>query len=207
MRPRAKNTATVEHYLLSTVAAFRSSAKALRLCALATLGVSCSTDHRQSPNVAPTHSSTVQSPPDAALDAYADAASPYRYDEASPPDKVPLGLLKHLAKEADLIALCNFDSFSDLYDSPKDIYHLFNVNCTNAEVWRGPTQSQSLRFLWHVEKGGRLPRPGSQLLVLLAKRRDLLDPPQDVPWAALDIGVFRFSPRALAKLKPQLIKS
>jgi len=139
-----------------------------------------------------------------AFDASSDSSFPYPVETAQPSDEVPLGLLKQLAKEAAIVAVCELESLDDLYNQPKDIYHLFVVGCRDPITWVGPKQTGRLRFLWQVEKGSRVPAPHSKLLVLLTQRRDVGSAPQGVNWVALDIGVFRFSEGALQRLESVL---
>lgn len=137
-------------------------------------------------------------------DAAADG-SVYRVNLGPPADDLDTALTLRIAREADLVALCTAESFQDLYGTTKDIYHLFKVRCGEPSVWKGHAEVGVIKFLWHVEKGNRIPPVGARLLVLLqARKPQQLATFSDVPWASLDVGVFYLSPTAIAKLEPKL---
>ncbi|MCG5052480.1 MAG: hypothetical protein KA712_05935 [Myxococcales bacterium] len=145
-----------------------------------------------------------QNPRAVQADAGPEASAPPPTFTNLPLDHAPVQLIRQLSKEADVTAVCELGSLVDRYGAPNDIYHLFDVECLNADAWRGRLPGSTVHFLWHVEKGARVPAKHERLLVLLERRKDHLQPPRDVDWVALDVGVFRLSPAALGKLSTVL---
>jgi len=124
----------------------------------------------------------------------------YPVDSSPPRDFFSEALLRTLAREASASVVCKLRGLTDVFGDRKEPDVFYDATCDVTEVRAGSVGSESLHFIWQVERGSRMPPPDSELLVYLKARKEPLDRPPYLKWVALDAGVMRYTEALRRKL-------
>jgi hypothetical protein len=117
----------------------------------------------------------------------------YPVDTSAPKDFFSDALLRTLAREASAIVVCKLEGLTDVFPDRREPDTFYDAACHVTEVRAGAVGTEALHFVWQVERGSRMPPPGSELLVYLKRRKEPLDGPPPLKWGALDTGVMRYT--------------
>ena len=124
----------------------------------------------------------------------------YPVDTSPPKDFFSDALLRTLAREASASVVCKLKGLTDVFADKEEPDVFYDAACEVTEVRTGSVGSEPLHFIWQVERGARMPPPGSELLVYLKLRKQPLDGPLPLKWVALDTGVMRYTDALRRKL-------
>lgn len=117
----------------------------------------------------------------------------YPVDTSPPKDFFSDALLRTLAREASAIVACRLRGLTDVFPDRREPDTFYDADCDVTEVRAGSVGTDAFHFVWQVERGSRMPPPGSELLVYLKRRKEPLDAPPALKWVALDTGVMRYT--------------
>ena len=124
----------------------------------------------------------------------------YPVDTRPPKDFFNDDLLRTLTREASLVIVCSLQGLHDILEdsSYPDIFYA--ATCDVSEVLKGSLPLGPVRFIWQVERGSRMPPPGSELLVYLKARHERMKEDPLLKWLAIDTGVMSYTNALRVKL-------